>query len=162
MGTVLLGIGDYGASKTPGDIVKTLALGSCIAIVFLDPKTRMVGMVHVALPDSTIATPEELKKLPGRFADTGIQALMRHMKSMGMEDHKDLIVKLVGGAMIMDPKNTFNIGKRNALAIKKCLWELGIGARKEDIGGTISRTVSVFVDTGKVVIKSPGKEDWSI
>ncbi len=162
MATVLLGIGDFGASKTPGDVVKTLALGSCIAIIFLDPKTRMVGMVHVALPDSSIASTEELVRLPGRFADTGITALMKHMKSMGMSDHKNLIVKLVGGAMIMDPKNTFNIGKRNALAIKKHLWELGIGARKEDTGGTISRTVSVFVDTGKVIIRSPGKDDWCI
>ena len=162
MGTVLLGIGEFGASKTPGDIVKTLALGSCISVLFLDPKTRMVGMVHIALPDSSIATAEELERQPGRFADTGIHALIRHMKKLGMADHKSLIVKLVGGAMIMDPKNTFNIGKRNALAIKKCLWELGIGARKEEIGGRISRTVSVFVDTGKVIICSPGKEDWSI
>ena len=162
MGTVLLGIGEYGASKTPGDEVKTLALGSCIAVILLDPRTRMVGMVHVALPDSKIATPGELARLPGRFADTGLQALIAHMKSLGMQSHKGLIVKLVGGAMIMDPNNTFNIGKRNALAIKKYLWELGLGARKEDIGGTISRTVSVFVDTGKVIIKSPGKPDWSI
>jgi chemotaxis protein CheD len=79
-----------------------------------------------------------------------------------MKDHKKLIVKLAGGSVIMDPKNTFNIGKRNVLAIKKILWEMGLGARKEDIGGTISRTVSVYVDTGRVVISSPGRDDWCI
>jgi chemotaxis protein CheD len=162
MGTILLGIGDFGASNAKGDIVKTLALGSCVSVIFLDPVTKMVGMVHIALPDSSIVKEEDVKRLPGRFADTGIPALINKMKSLGMKDHKKLIVKLAGGSVIMDPKNTFNIGKRNVLAIKKILWEMGLGARKEDIGGTISRTVSVYVDTGRVVISSPGRDDWCI
>ncbi len=162
MGTLLLGIGEYGTSNTPGDVVKTFSLGSSIAVLLLDPKTRMVGVVHIALPDSSIATPDEISIKAGRFADTGIIALIEEMKSKGIDKHEDLMVKLVGGAIIMDANNTFNIGKRNALSIKKCLWELGLGARQEDLGGTISRSVSVFVDTGKVIIQSPGKADWSI
>ena len=62
----------------------------------------------------------------------------------------------------MDPNNTFSIGKRNALAIKKVLWQFGMGAIAEDIGGSISRTVCVDVDNGRVRISSPGREDWEI
>jgi chemotaxis protein CheD len=69
-----------------------------------------------------------------------------------------LLVKLVGGANIMDPNSTFDIGKRNILAIKKILWENSLGVLVEDIGEDISRNVRVSVDTGKVVVKTLGKE----
>ena len=62
----------------------------------------------------------------------------------------------------MDPNNTFSIGKRNILAIKKILWKFGMGAVAEDVGGGISRTVSVDVDGGRVTISSPARESWEI
>jgi chemotaxis protein CheD len=68
-----------------------------------------------------------------------------------------LLVKLVGGANIMDPNGTFDIGKRNALAIKKILWENRLGVLVEDLGGEISRNIRVNVKTGNVLVKSLGK-----
>ena len=62
----------------------------------------------------------------------------------------------------MDPNGTFNIGKRNVLAIRKILWKLRLGARKEDVGDNFSRTVSVDVDTGKVLISSPKRGEWEL
>ncbi len=160
--TILLGIGDYGSSKVSGEIVKTLALGSCVAVVFLHPKARAVGMIHVALPESKI-DPQKGKEKPGYFADTGIPALIDQMKKLGCNgSNKDFIVKLVGGACVMDPNNTFNIGKRNIVAIKNILWSLGMGAVAEDTGGHISRTVEVDVDLGKVKVISSGRECWNI
>lgn len=162
MSTNILGIGEFGASRTPGDVVKTLGLGSCVAVVMLDPGTRTVGMVHVALPDSSIATPDDIKRLPGRFADTAIPALLNCMAKLGANKCENMIVKLAGGAVIMDPKNTFNIGKRNVLAIKKLLWERGMGARAEDVGANYSRSVSVSVDSGLVEVYSPGRGQWTV
>lgn len=130
--------------------------------MLLDPSTRTVGMVHIALPDSSIASAEDVKRLPGRFADTALDALLKDMARLGATNCREMIVKMVGGAMIMDPKNTFNIGKRNILAIKKLLWEKGMGARAEDVGGTYSRTVSVSVDTGVVTVYSPGRGQWTV
>lgn len=75
---------------------------------------------------------------------------------------RDLIVKLVGGAMIMDPDNTFNIGTRNVLAIKKLLWQYGMGPLAEDIGGQYSRSVAVDVDTGTVQVISASRETWNL
>ena len=160
--TLLLGIGDYGSSNVPGETVKTLALGSCVAVIFLHPKARAVGMIHVALPESKI-DPEKGKLKPGYFADTGIPALIQEMKTKGCNgSNKDFIVKLVGGACVMDPNNTFNIGKRNLVAIKNILWSLGMGAVAEDTGSNISRTVDVDVERGRVTIYSSGKESWTI
>jgi chemotaxis protein CheD len=159
---IMLGVGDFGATNKPGEVVKTLALGSCVSVVFLYPKTRTIGMVHVALPDSGLGQAKASER-PGYFADTGIPALIAEMKKMGYAGNgKDMIVKLAGGAKIMDPNNTFNIGKRNVLAIKKILWAHGMGAVAEDVGGTYSRSVTVYVDTGRVVLSSPGRQNWEI
>ena len=162
MSVVTLGIGEFGAVKQAGDVIKTHALGSCVAIVILDPATRTIGMAHVALPDSKVH-PSRAEKLPGYFADTAVPVLLEKMKEMGAGGNLlKMIVKLTGGANVMDKNNTFNIGKRNVLAIKKELWRHRMGARAEDVGGPISRTVTVNMDDGKVVVTSPGREPVNV
>ena len=59
---------------------------------------------------------------------------------------------------ILDPNNTFDIGKRNILAVKRILWENRLGVLVEDIGEDISRNIRVDVETGEVVVKNLGKE----
>lgn len=162
MADIILGIGDFGASKTPGTLVKTFALGSCVAVVLLDPKTRAVGMIHVALPDSNI-NKDRAAERPGYFADTGMPLLLKQMTDLGSSPNgRGMIVKLVGGAQIMDNNETFNIGKRNVLAIKKILWSKGMGAVAEDVGENYSRTVAVSVDTGQITISCPGRGKWNL
>ncbi len=162
MALLMVGIGGLEASCDRSAVLKTMALGSCIAVMILDPGARCVAMVHIALPDSTIA-PDKARTLPGYFADTGIPALLTAMLAAGAKaDRSRYIVKLVGGANVSDPNNTFNIGKRNALAIKKILWTLGLVPKAEDIGGRISRTVSLEASTGKVRVTSPGRPEWEV
>jgi len=158
-----LGIGDIGATVSEGGILKTMALGSCVAIMILDRRTRCIAMDHIALPDSSVS-PDRAKQLPGYFADTGIPALLKEIQRVagGISRPTDLIVKLAGGANVADPNNTFNIGKRNALAIKKILWHHGMGAIAEDLGANYSRTVEMFRDSGKIVLSCPGKGDWTL
>lgn len=158
----ILGVGELGATGVSGDGVKTLALGSCVAVLMMDPASHCVGMDHVALPDSSVS-PERAQTLPGYFADTGMPALLDAMKQAGANTAtRKYIVKLVGGANVMDSNNTFNIGKRNVLAIKKQLWKFGMGAVAEDVGGRLSRTVRVDVDTGLVIVSSPGRDDYEV
>jgi len=162
MANIILGVGEFGVTNTSGDCIKTLALGSCIAVIDQDLKAKTVGMVHVVLPLSK-TNQEKASAMPGYFADTGIAILLKKMVVMGCsEDRKGKIVKLIGGAQIMDPNNTFNIGKRNLLAIKKVLWRYRLGAVAEDVGGTFSRSVSVEMGSGKTVISSPGRDSWEI
>ena len=162
-GKLLLGIGHLGATVSEEGIIKTMALGSCVAIMVLDRRTHCIAMDHVALPDSTVS-PERATMLPGYFADTGIPALMKEIQRVagGISRPTDLIVKLAGGANVADPNNTFNIGKRNALAIKKILWQYGMGVIAEDLGGFHSRTVTMHRDTGRIVLSCPGKTDWQL
>ncbi len=162
MGQIILGVGDYGASNNPQDDIKTFALGSCVSVIFLDPQTRSIGMAHIALPDSTINKAKAIEK-PGYFADTAIPALLAQMAKLGCDKRgKGIKVKLCGGANVMDTNDTFQIGKRNALAIKKILWSYGMGAIAEDLGGNYSRTVSISVEAGQITLSSPGKPNWQL
>ena len=124
---VLVGIGDMGVSSDPNGVVKTLALGSCIGIALLDPRTRTIGLVHIALPDSDTDS-ERAKTQPCYFADTGLDELLKAMdKAAGGIEPRRLMVKIAGGAQVADPNSHFNVGKRNALAVKRLLWQKGYG-----------------------------------
>ena len=53
MGVVIkVGMADLKTGKNP-DILTTLGLGSCIGIALWDPVTKIGGLAHVMLPDST-------------------------------------------------------------------------------------------------------------
>ena len=161
MADILVGIGDIGASRKPGDIIVTMALGSCVAIVAHDPKSGATGMVHIALPGN----PNDANRTQpvGYYADTAVPALIAEMERQGGPLHgRGLIIKLVGGATILDLVGSFNIGKRNVLAIKRGLWRYGLGPIAEDIGGNISRTVRVAAGTANVRISTPGRPEWNL
>jgi len=158
----MIGIGELAAGKQPGLELRTMALGSCIAIIMLDPVQKAVGMVHIALPDSSI---DRLKAMsqPGYFADTGIPSLLMKMAEHGCDSRgKGFIIKLIGGANTLDAAGVFNIGKRNLLSVRKILYQMKLTAVAEDVGGEISRTVRVFQDTGKIHINSPRLGTWEI
>lgn len=116
-------------------------------------------MAHVALPESSINR-QKCTQLPGYFAHSGIKKLIRQMKINGVQNPDGIVVKLAGGAKVMDPNNTFNIGLRNATAIKENLSVYGLGAMAEDLGKNYSRTVSAFIDTGVIELPSPGRQNW--
>jgi chemotaxis protein CheD len=142
--------------------VKTFALGSCGAVVMYYPKLQAVGMLHLALPESKI-NPAKGQDCPGYFADLGVPLLLREMVRLGCPPRgRGMVVKMVGGAAVMGFNDTFNIGKRNILAVKKILWGLGMGAVAEDVGGNFSRTVEAGADTGAVFISCPGRGRWEI
>jgi chemotaxis protein CheD len=161
MTTVYVGVGELAATNNPNEVIKTMALGSCVGVIVVSPLQKIAGLLHIALPESSIN--QKLSKLrPGMFADTGIPRLLEAIKQKGYDGKNRLIVKLAGGASIMDPNNTFNIGKRNVLAARKILWAYRLGAMAEDVGLSFSRTVSVDPVSGKVLISSPGRGEWEL
>jgi chemotaxis protein CheD len=153
----MVGVGGLGVTAVPGGEVKTMALGSCVAVMLWDPIRRLAGMVHVAMPSSKIDRQRALT-LPGYFADTGIMALVR-----GLEGHawrgERLLVKLAGGAQVLDPNNVFAIGRRNIAAVRQLLDQAELQVTSEELGGNISRTVTLYVDDGRVLISTPEYRD---
>jgi chemotaxis protein CheD len=152
-----VGVADCRLSNSPEDILVTYALGSCVGVAIYDPVAKLAGMLHYMLPESGI-DPAKARDNPHMFADTGIPLLFRRSYEMGAEKRR-LIVCVAGGAQVMDEAGVFNIGKRNALALRKILWKAGVLIHSESLGGSLSRTVRMEVQTGKIWLRTEGKQE---
>ncbi len=148
-------ISEIRISRDPGSVLVTYALGSCIAVMLYDPVRRAGGMIHFMLPLST-ASPERAVERPAMFADTGVPMLFRAMYELGCEK-KDLIVKVAGGSSLHNDTDTFQIGQRNYTTLRKLFWKNNVMIAAEDVGGERSRTAYLYIDSGRVVIKSQGE-----
>ncbi|MCX6592958.1 MAG: chemotaxis protein CheD [Acidobacteria bacterium] len=148
---VIVGVGDCGFSSNVGETLVTYALGSCVAVSVHDPVGHVGGLLHFMLPESSL-DPEKAVRQPYMFADTGVPLLFEKLSNLGAEK-KRLQVKVAGGAQMIEGSATFNIGKRNALAVKKLLWKAGVMIQGEELGGTVSRSIMLEIGTGKVSLK---------
>jgi len=154
MTNVVVGIADCRIGKSPDEVLITYALGSCIAVAIHDPVAGVGGLLHYMLPESSIS-PAKANDNPYMFADTGIPLLFRRAYEQGAEKRR-LVVRVAGGAQVMDREGVFNIGKRNYLALRKILWKAGVLLQGEDVGGTLSRTVRLEIASGRFWLRGPG------
>ena len=152
----VVGIGDCIVSADPEAVLTTYALGSCISVVLYDPKARVGGLLHYMLPDSSLDK-NKAHARPFMFADTGIPLLFHQAYRLGAVK-ANLEIAVFGGAQVMDANETFNIGKRNHLALRKIFWQAGVLSRREDVGGTLARTVSLDIGNGRIMLRSGQKE----
>jgi chemotaxis protein CheD len=157
MAALVIGIGDCKVSKDPADTLVTHALGSCIAVMVHDPVAKVAGLLHYMLPESSLDA-GKAEKRPYMFADTGIPLLLEGVRQLGAIKSR-MVVMAAGGAQMMDPNGTFNIGQRNHLAMRKILWKAGVILHKEEVGGTSSRTVRIDVASGRVQLRMPGETE---
>jgi chemotaxis protein CheD len=152
MSDIVIGIADLKFSNNKDDVLITYALGSCIAVAIYDPAAKVAGMLHYMLPDSSLDT-AKAKQNPGMFADTGIPLLFKSCYNLGA-DKKRIIVKVAGGASILDNTNYFRIGEKNIMALRQIFWRNKVFIDSEDTGKSYNRTVRMDVADGKVVVKS--------
>lgn len=153
---IKVGMADLNICKYP-DNITTLGLGSCVGVALYDPVTKLGGLAHIMLPDSTqIRQNGNVAK----FADTGIDELVHLMQKNGANKSR-LVAKIAGGACMFAVRENAsgigNVGIRNVEAVKLKLKELGIPIKAEDTGLNYGRTVELHTDTGEFYIKSVGK-----
>ena len=137
------------------DVLITHALGSCIGVAVYDPMVKVGGLLHFMLPDSSLNS-KKAKEKPAMFADTGIPLLFKSCYKLGAEK-KRIIVKIAGGARILDDANYFRIGQKNITALRKMFWRNNILIDGEDTGKNYNRTVEAHISTGRIIVKSSGK-----
>ncbi len=156
----VVGISDCKISGDPEDLIVTYALGSCIAVVLYDPVAKVGGMLHYMLPDSALDA-NKAQQNPFMFADTGIPRLIAAVRSQGGLPAR-WVVRLAGGAQVLDSHGTFQIGKRNYLAARRILWKAGVLIAAEAVGGEVSRTTRLEIATGRMWIKEGGGTDCEL
>ncbi len=159
---IVVGIGDIRVTSNTREILKTYALGSCIALILYDKKTGTGGMAHIALSNSKVNL-EKSRQKPGYFVDTCIPELIKKMMrhSPGIES-SNLRAYIIGGASVYELKDFFKIGENNILSARKLLRESGIKILKEDTGKNISRTVEFELATDTVIVSNHKIGKWEL
>lgn len=143
-------------SADPGETLITYSLGSCVGLSLWDPAAGVGGLIHSMLPLSKI-DPAKAAANPCMFVDTGITALLQALFDRGAQ-RRTMVAKVAGGSQIMDEKGIFNIGERNCTVLRKLLWKNEILVSGEDTGGSLPRTMSLCMQTGRTLLKSRGME----
>lgn len=153
---ITVGISEMAVSAEPGETLITYSLGSCVGLSLYDTAARIGGLIHSMLPLSKI-DPAKAKAAPCMFVDTGVPALLQALFDRGAQ-RKTLVAKVAGGSHIMDEKGIFNIGERNCTVLRKLLWKNEILVSGEDVGGSVPRTMSLDMGTGRTTLKIQGRE----
>jgi chemotaxis protein CheD len=152
--TLVVGVADMVVSNDSSAEIVTYSLGSCLGLTIYDPVKKIGGLLHLMLPDSKIDAAKAVSA-PFMFVDTGVPRLFHAAYNLGA-DRNRLVVKVAGGAQLLDQQGIFNIGTRNFAALEKLLAQNGWRVSATDVGGLSSRTVRLDLTTGQVSVKTPG------
>ena len=149
---IKVGMADLNICVSP-DGITTLGLGSCVGIAIRDPVTKIGGLAHVMLPDSTeIRNNSNIPK----FADTGIEELVRLIIAKGGNKSR-LVAKIAGGAQMFafqSQHEAMRVGLANVEAVREKLKKEGIPIIAEDTGGSHGRTIAFYPQSGKLSIRA--------
>lgn len=154
---IKVGMADLNICKSP-DGITTLGLGSCVGIAIRDPLTKVGGLAHIMLPDSTAI--REHSNIP-KFADTGIEELVKRVVAAGAMRTR-LVAKIAGGAQMFGFQSgsaAVRVGERNVEAVRTKLFQLKIPILASDTGLNYGRTVIFYPETGDFVIRAVGKPE---
>src|SRR6056297_1189725 len=148
----VVGVSDWKVSANSDETIITYALGSCLGIIVYDPVVRVAGLLHTMLPFSR-KDPEKARMKPAMFVDTGFSVLLRDFYEMGAEKKRIKLFVAGGDSMKTSAKDDyFKIGVRNFTTLRKLLWKNGFMIDYQDVGGSMSRTMSVKVSSGLVIV----------
>lgn len=155
--TVAVGIGELYVTNDEAAVLAAYGLGSCVGVSIYDPVARVGGLAHIMLPTSREAAFESAST---KFADVAIPILVERSVKLGAAPHR-IICKIAGGAQLIAPGhlNGFRIGERNVEAVREALRQHRIEPRAADVGGSQGRTMRLFVDSGRVLVRTVGHPD---
>lgn len=150
----VVGISEMLVCDDASEVLVTYSLGSCLGVSFYDTGLKIGGLIHCMLPLSKI-DPVKATQSPGMFVDTGIPLILQKLFDLGVS-RKNLIIKVAGGASLLDDSNLFKIGERNHAMLRKILWKNNLLIKAEDVGKDCPRTMFLHIDNGLTEIRSKG------
>ena len=154
---ITIGIADMKLAKGQGMLI-TYALGSCIGICLHDPLLKLGALVHIMLPVNM----ETNRTNTMKYADTGLRETLRQMEAMGARRAR-ITAKIAGGAKMFETGASLgNIGQRNIESVHLNLKKEGIRLLKEDVGGSVARTLLFDVNSGLGCVRCYGRQELII
>jgi chemotaxis protein CheD len=133
-----------------GEVLETVGLGSCVAIVIFAPLSQMAGLAHVMLPES-----EGLSGDPAKFADTAVPALVDRLDAAGAV--APFTAALVGGASMfpgVPSAPLTDVATRNVAASRTALANASIPVLREDVGGHVGRSLRVDAESMGLMVRT--------
>lgn len=158
MDKLTIGIADMKMAQGSGMLV-TYALGSCIGICLYDSVIKLGALIHIMLPINL----ETGRKNVMKYADTAIRETLKQMEAKGAKRAR-ITAKIVGGAKMFEDNggSLGNIGQRNVESVRLNLKKEGIRILKEDVGGSVARTLLFDVTSGLGCVRSYGRQELII
>lgn len=144
-------VADY--AVTADGTISTIGLGSCVAIVLYDSVARVGGLAHVLLPYESMSRD---RSNPAKFPATVVPLMLGDMRQLGARPER-VTAKIVGGASMFGalvPNGGVNIGERNVMAAREALATARLPIVAEDTGADYGRSVYLFVEDGRVEVRS--------
>ena len=135
------------------DVLLTVGLGSCVAVLLYDAVARIGGLAHVLLPSPALSRPDAN---PAKFPQTALPRLLELMGQQGAITRR-VTARLVGGASMfasLAAPGTIQMGERNIVACRQVLNHHGLALTGEATGGDYGRTVRLWTADGRVEISS--------
>ncbi|HMV80324.1 MAG TPA: chemotaxis protein CheD [Leptospiraceae bacterium] len=153
-----VGIAEIQVARNPG-ILRT-TLGSCIGIVFYQPELKIGAISHIMLAKDVIG--KDKAKNPGKYGETALPKLIQQFEEEGCRPGT-YSARIFGGAsMFKNISSPFlqNIGENNIQIVREILSSRKIPIIAEDVGGHDGRTISLFLDDGRILMKKAGVEKF--
>lgn len=135
------------------DVLVTVGLGSCVAILLYDAEARVGGLAHVLLPSPSLA---RLDANPAKFPQSAVPRLLQLMTGDGARTER-ITARLAGGASMfaaLAPPGTVQMGERNLVAARQALQSNNVPLVAEAVGGDFGRTVRLRVRDGRVDVST--------
>ena len=135
------------------DVLVTIGLGSCVAIMLHDAEARIGGLAHVLLPSPALSRADGN---PAKFPQSAVPRLLELMRAAGARPER-VTGRLAGGASMfamLAPLGTLQMGERNLVAARQALSSNGVRLIGEAVGGDFGRTVRLRVRDGAVEVRT--------
>lgn len=155
---VVVRMGEIAVSRSPGDVLVSVGLGSCIGLALVCRRGRACGLAHVMLPESGGRAALDR---PGKYADQAVPALLAGVRLLGPRPATlDAIV--VGGAQMFTGAAGMEIGARNEVAVREALARAGVTVTATATAGALGRTIRVHVADGTVTVREAGSQEVAL
>ena len=138
--------------SSDGVILRSIAIGSCIAIAAYDVRKRTGAMAHVMLPGQ--APKKEVQ--PTKYAANAIDEIIDLMTRAGAGSC-DIRACLVGAGNVLQ-KDDDAVCKANVKSVMQLLEEKNIPVRATVLGGTERKGVFMDIENGRVFYTKGNKE----
>lgn len=129
---------------TEGTILRSVAIGSCVAVAAIDFKRKIGAMAHIMLPGSALRHSLEKTK----YAFDGIEQLLNQMFEAGANTDETEVC-LVGGGNVLKKEND-TICEANVESVTQILKEKNIPVMASVLGGTKRKSVCLDVENGRI------------